>query len=156
LSTGEQKPQTIYKRPSGLALIYKQHWHVEFTHFPVSFFLGSALFTVLHFISYSNRAAYELAAFVLLIAGMAVMWPTTLTGWNVWKNHYRGAYAKIFLYKIRTAFAMIGLSVFLVVWRAVIPPDLDTFWFYFYAAGIFLLLAGTVIEGYYGGRLNHR
>ena len=138
-----------------LSIIYKQHWHVEFTHFPVSFFVGSALFMVLHFASYSNRDAYELASFVLLIAGMVVMWPTTITGWNTWKDHYRGAHAKIFLYKIRTAFGMIALSILLVVWRVAFPPPKDTVWFYAYAIGIFLLFIGTVIEGFYGGRLNH-
>jgi hypothetical protein len=155
LSTAGDKTQPQVKRPSGLALLYKQHWHVEFTHFPVSFFMGSALFMVLHFVSYANRNAYELVAYILLISGMVMMWPTTLTGWNTWKGHYHGARAKIFLYKIRTAFGMIALSIFLVIWRAVLFPSVDTVWFYMYAAGIFLLFVGTAIEGYFGGQLNH-
>ena len=155
MSTGENKPaQTKLKGPLSI-IKYEQHWHVVFTHFPVSFFLGSALFMILHLVSYANRDAYELASFVLLIAGMVVMWPTTLTGWNTWKKHYHGAHAKIFIYKIRTAYAMIALSVLLVVWRFVLPPPKDTAWFYAYAIGIFLLFIGTVIEGFYGGRLNH-
>ena len=121
----------------------------------MSFFVGSALFMVLHFASYSNRDDYELAAFVLLAVGMVVMWPTTITGWNTWKSHYRGAHVKIFLYKIRTAFGMIALSVLLVIWRATLPPEANTGWFLAYAIGIFLLFTGTVIEGFYGGRLNH-
>jgi hypothetical protein len=155
MSTGENKPaQTKLKGPLSI-IKYEQHWHVVFTHFPVSFFLGSALFMILHLVSYANRDAYELASFVLLVAGMVVMWPTTLTGWNTWKKHYHGAHAKIFIYKIRTAYAMIALSVLLVVWRFVLPPPKDTAWFYAYAIGIFLLFVGTVIEGFYGGRLNH-
>jgi hypothetical protein len=143
-------------RQRGLvSIIYEQHWHIELTHFPVSFFVGSALFMVLHFASYSNRDAYELASLVLLIAGMVVMWPTTITGWNTWKGRYHGTHAKIFLYKIRTSFGMIALSVLLVVWRLAAPPPKDTAWFYVYAAGIFFLFVGTVIEGFYGGRLNH-
>ena len=138
-----------------LSIIYEQHWHVEFTHFPVSFFLGSAMFMILHFASYSNRNAYELASFVLLISGMVVMWPTTLTGWRTWKGNYHGARVKIFLYKVRTAFGMVALSTLLVIWRAVLPPPKDTTWFYVYAVGIFLLFAGTIVEGHYGGRLNH-
>ena len=146
----------VQPRSRGLvSIIYEQHWHVELTHFPVSFFVGSALFMVLHFASYSNRDAYELASLVLLIAGMVVMWPTTITGWNTWKGRYHGAHAKIFLYKIRTSFSMIVLSVLLVVWRIAAPPPKDTAWFYVYAAGIFLLFVGTIIEGFYGGRLNH-
>ena len=155
MSTGENKPaQTKLKGPLSI-IKYEQHWHVVFTHFPVSFFLGSALFMILHLVSYANRDAYELASFVLLVAGMVVMWPTTLTGWNTWKKHYHGAHAKIFIYKIRTAYAMIALSVLLVVWRFVLPPPKDTAWFYAYAIGIFLLFVGTVVEGFYGGRLNH-
>ena len=155
MSTGENKPaQTKLKGPLSI-IKYEQHWHVVFTHFPVSFFLGSALFMILHLVSYANRDAYELASFVLLVAGMVVMWPTTLTGWNTWKKHYHGAHVKIFIYKIRTAYAMIALSVLLVVWRFVLPPPKDTAWFYAYAIGIFLLFIGTVIEGFYGGRLNH-
>ena len=154
MSTVENKPAPV-KSKGLLTLVYEQHWHVELTHFPVSFFVGSALFMVLHFASYSNRDAYELASFVLLIAGMVVMWPTTITGWNTWKNRYHGAHAKIFLYKIRTSFGMIALSVLLVVWRVALPPPKDTAWFFAYAAGIFLLFIGTIIEGFYGGRLNH-
>jgi hypothetical protein len=155
MSTGENKPaQTKLKGPLSI-IKYEQHWHVVFTHFPVSFFLGSALFMILHLVSYANRDAFELASFVLLVAGMVVMWPTTLTGWNTCKKYYHGAHAKIFIYKIRTAYAMIALSVLLVVWRFVLPPPKDTAWFYAYAIGIFLLFVGTVIEGFYGGRLNH-
>ena len=155
MSNSARNTPTQTKRPGRLAILYKQHWHVEFTHFPVSFFLGSALFTILHFVSPTNRDAYELGAYVLLIAGTVMMWPTTITGWATWKGHYHGAKAKVFTYKVRTSFAMIALSVFLVVWRAALPPATDTAWFYAYAGGIFLLLVGTVIEGYYGGRLNH-
>jgi hypothetical protein len=154
MSNVENKP--AHAKPLGiLSIVYEQHWHVVFTHFPVSFFVGSTLFMVLHFVSYSNRNAYELASFVLLVAGMMVMWPTTITGWNTWKGRYHGAHAKIFLYKIRTAFGMIALSVLLVICRVALPPQADTAWFFAYAVGIFLLFIGTVIEGFYGGRLNH-
>jgi hypothetical protein len=153
LNTEIEKVQTQAEQPKGLAILYKQHWHVEFTHFPASFFLGSALFMVLHFISHDNRSAYELAAYVLLVFGMVVMWPTALTGWYTWKGHYHGAHARLFLYKIRTAIGVVVLSVFLVIWRAVQPPN--AVWFSIYFVGIILLFAGTVVEGYFGGRLNH-
>jgi uncharacterized membrane protein len=155
VSPGEEKTQNQNRVEGLLAIIYKEHWHILFTHFPVSMFVASALFTVLHFISYSNRDAYELGAFVLLITGTVFMLPTTATGWKSWKNNYHGAHVKIFLYKIRTAFAMIALSLLLVIWRVVAPPPKDTVWFIIYAAGIFLLFIGTIIEGYYGGKLNH-
>jgi hypothetical protein len=154
MSNVEKNPAQT--KPKGLlAIVYEEHWHVLFTHFPVSFFVGSALFMFLHFASYSNRNAYELASFVLLVTGMVAMWPTTITGWNTWKGRYHGAHAKLFLNKIRIAFGMIALSVLLVIWRAALPPRMDTAWFYAYAVGIFLLLVGAVLEGFYGGRLNH-
>ena len=154
MSNTEEKSVNTKSR-GVLSIIYEQHWHIVFTHFPVSFFLGSALFMVLHFASQSNRDAYEMASYVMLVAGMVVMWPTTITGWRTWKNNYHGAHAKLFLYKIRAAFGMIALSILLVAWRVAFPPPKDTAWFYGYAIGIFLLFLGTVIEGFYGGRLNH-
>ena len=155
MSASKNQTEPQEKRQGILAILYREHWHVEFTHFPVSFFVGSALFMILHFVSYANRDAYELAAFVLLVAGTVMMWPTTVTGWNTWRDHYHRARAKLFLYKIRTSFGMIALSVFLVIWRSVLPPPKDTAWFYIYAVGVFLLFFGTVVEGYFGGRLNH-
>lgn len=155
MSTGNQHLQPA-KSQGLLAIIYREHYHVLFTHFPLSFFTASALFMILHFVSYSNRDAYELAALVMLIVGTIILWPTAITGWITWKDHYQGAHVKIFLYKIRTAFSIIALSILLVVWRVAFPPPKDTAWFYAYAAGIFLLLLGTVIEGYYGGKLSHR
>ena len=150
----ENRPVRI-KQPGPLSIVYEQHWHAELVHFPVSFFVGSALFMVLHLLSSSNRDAYELASFVMLVSGAVVTLPATLTGWLSWRKYYRGARTKLFLYKIRTAFAMVLLSITLVVWHVIWPPPRDTAWLYAYAVGIFLLFLGTVIEGYYGGRLNH-
>ena len=136
------------------ALRYKMHWHVVFTHFPVSFFALSALFMTLHLLS--RNACFESAAFVGLITGAAVMIPTTLTGWVTWKGRYKGARARLFIYKVRIAFVMIALSLGLVIWRAVFLRRLEDVWLAAYSAGILLLLIGAMAEGYYGGRLNHR
>jgi hypothetical protein len=141
--------------PTGrAAIIYKIHWHVVFTHFPVSAYLGSAGFMLLHL--FSHRTCFELAAYVTLIAGAIVMVPTTLTGWFTWKGRYKGALTRIFLYKIRISFAMIALSLVLIIWRTVFARPPYDIWLALYAIGIFLLFIGTIVEGYYGGRLNHR
>ncbi|MEJ2690179.1 MAG: hypothetical protein P8130_09560 [Deltaproteobacteria bacterium] len=63
---------------------------------------------------------------------------------------------KIFFYKIRVALGMIVLSFALVFIRQVFPPSLDVAWIWLYVAGILLLLVGAMVEGFYGGRLNHR
>lgn len=62
----------------------------------------------------------------------------------------------MFYYKIRVALSMIVLSFALVFVRLVFPPSLDVAWIWLYAAGILFLLVGSMIEGFYGGRLNHR
>lgn len=135
-------------------LKYKIHWHVVFTHFPLSFFLLSFCFMGLHLVT--RKACYELAAYVGLLAGAAAMLPTTLSGWLTWKGRYRGMRGKIFIYKIRMAFGMIALSAALVIVRSAFPDTLHAAWLLLHALGTLLLLAGAVLEGYYGGRLNHR
>ncbi|MCL7489687.1 MAG: hypothetical protein M8357_16085 [Desulfobulbaceae bacterium] len=141
--------------PAGRAkLQYKIHWHVLFTHFPVSFFLLSTIFMLLHLAT--RQGCYELAAFVSILAGALVLIPTTISGWLTWKKGYKGMRGKIFLYKIRIALAMLALSSGLVFNRLVFHPELHVVWMWLYAAGIALLLAGAMAEGFYGGRLNHR
>jgi len=135
-------------------LRYKIHWHVLFTHFPVSFFLLSTGFMILHL--FTRRDCYEIAAFLCLLAGALVLIPTTFSGWRTWKGRYKGMRGKMFLYKIRVAFAMLGLSFALVLARLLFPPPLHVVWLWLYAAGIASLLGGAMIEGFYGGRLNHR
>ena len=137
---------------------YKLHWHVLFTHFPVSFFTVSFGFMVLHL--FTQTTCFELAAYVSLIAGAAAMIPTTLTGWLTWKGKYRALKGKIFLYKIRISLAMIVVSFLLVVLRTLMKVDsldiLHNAWHAVYFLGLVLLVVGATAEGYYGGRLNHR
>jgi hypothetical protein len=133
---------------------YKIHWHVVFTHFPISFFMLSFGFMALHHAT--ARACFELSAYVSLLAGAAAMLPTALSGWLTWKGRYRGMKGKVFIYKMRIAFAMIALSFLLVFIRSVFPDALHTGWLWLYSFGMLLLLLGAGAEGYYGGRLNHR
>jgi len=135
-------------------LRYKIHWHVLFTHFPVSFFMLSSGFMILHL--FTHRNCFELATFISLLAGALVLIPTTVSGWLTWKGHYKGMRGKMFLYKIRVALGMIVLSFALILIRVLFPPPLDPAWVWIYAAGILLLMVGAMVEGFYGGRLNHR
>lgn len=146
MSKGGQTGQT--------KLRYKIHWHILFTHFPASFFMLSLGFMILHLVT--RRNCYELATFLSLLAGALVLIPTTVSGWLTWKGHYKGLRAKMFYYKIRVALSMVVLSFALVFVRLVFPPSLDVAWIWLYATGILLLLVGSMIEGFYGGRLNHR
>lgn len=142
------------KQKGQTKLRYKIHWHVLFTHFPVSFFLLSTGFMVLHL--FTRRSCYELAAFLSVLAGALVLIPTTISGWLTWKGSYKGMRGKIFLYKIRIAGGMFFLSVALISTRLIFHPELHLVWIWGYAGGILLLLAGAMVEGFYGGRLNHR
>jgi uncharacterized membrane protein len=139
---------------SRTVLKYKTHWHVIFTHFPVGFFTLSFGLMALHLIT--RTTCLEQGAYLGLIAGTAVLLPTTLSGWLTWKSRYKGARGKLFLRKIRISYIMIGISIILVIWRSSFPDTLHSVWLGLYATGITLLLLGAMAEGYYGGRLNHR
>jgi uncharacterized membrane protein len=137
---------------------YKLHWHVLFTHFPVAFFIGSLGFMLLHL--FTRTSCFELAGYVALIAGAISMVPTTLTGWYTWKGRYQGLKGKLFLNKIRISFTMLTISFVLVIYRAidqfVLLDIAHNVWHALYFIGVILLTAGSIAEGYYGGRLNHR
>jgi uncharacterized membrane protein len=137
---------------------FKMHWHVILTHFPLSLFSVAFLFQVLHLF----RAPYcfELATNVALIGATISMVPVVWTGWRTWKKSYRGAMVMVFQRKIIIAIAILAISVPLVVWRSIFlglftrAPRDYTHWVYL--AGNTLLIAGAFLEGFYGGRLNHR
>ncbi len=139
-------------------LKYKFHWHVLLVHFPISFFGVAFGFQILHL--FWSPACFELATNVALAFGVVMMVPTTWAGWSSWKNNYKGAGVKLFQYKITTAFVMLVLGVVLVSWRFIflgffteahISPQ-----HWIYLAGNTVLIIGAIIEGYFGGRLNHR
>ncbi len=133
---------------------YKIHWHVLLVHFPISFFTVSAGFMILHM--FTNVECFELSGYLTLLAGAIAMVPTTFTGWSSWKKSYKGARTRIFLYKIRISFAMLALSLLLIVLRNVFLPGLHSIWHWVYGVGFALLFLGAMSEGFYGGRLNHR
>jgi uncharacterized membrane protein len=134
------------------------HWHVFLTHFPISLFGAAFGFQILHL--FMAPACFELATNVALMGGAAMLLPTIATGWSEWKNHYHSAKGLIFKRKIAAAFVMAALSLPLVVWRVAAlglfeeARENPAHWIYL--AGNTLLILGAVIEGYYGGRLNHR
>ena len=134
--------------------VYGIHWHVLTTHFPISFFMISAIFMVLHL--FTDTPCYERAAFLCLTAGAIVTVPTTATGWITWKRKYKGARTGIFQKKMRLSVIIIVLSFSLVLWRGLFPAVAHTVWHYVYSLGVALLFVCVALEGFYGGRLNHR
>jgi hypothetical protein len=87
------------------------------THFPVSAYLGSALFILLQHLV-TQHTCFELAAFVAVITGTIVRIPTILTGWFTWKGRFRGASTRIFQNKIRISFTTITISPALTIWKS--------------------------------------
>ncbi len=136
----------------------RTHWHVVLTHFPISMFGGAFGFQILHL--FLAPACFELATNVALMGGVVTLLPTVATGWSEWKTHYHGVKGLIFKRKITTAFGLAALSLPLVVWRIAAlglfeeAPDSPEHWIFL--AGNTFLIMGAVMEGYYGGRLNHR
>ena len=144
-----EQSTTKVTSPDRTTLRYKLHWHVIFTHFPVAFFTGSFGFMILHF--FTRTSCFELAAYLALIAGALSIIPTAISGWFTWKGRYKGGRGRIFLYKIRISFVMIGISWFLVAYRATFSVEfLDIFhniWHLLYFVGILVLVAGAIAEG---------
>jgi len=135
------------------------HWHVIATHFPLSLFAAAFGFQVLHL--FASPACFDLASNIMLLAGLAVMLPTTLTGWLTWKSKYKGAWVPLFRKKIMIACGIILFSAALISWRlaaygitADIPDDNYTHWIFLVATALPPFAA--MFEGMLGGRLNHR
>lgn len=134
------------------------HWHVFLTHFPIALFGAAFGFQILHL--FMAPACFELATNVALLGGAAMLIPTVATGWSEWKTHYHGAKGLIFKRKITAAFAMLALSLPLIVWRiaalGLFEEARQSPAHWIYLAGNTLLIVGAILEGYYGGRLTHR
>jgi hypothetical protein len=113
----------------------------------------SAGFMLLHI--FTMTECFETAAYISLIAGAAVMVPTTLTGWWTWRTKYKAGKTKLFQYKINISFAMLGLSILLIILRLALMNISHLFWHLTFGIGFVLLFIGALTEGYYGGRLNH-
>lgn len=143
------------KSNSGQTVLkYRIHWHVLFTHFPISFF-GFSCGLILLYLA-EGKPCYEFVAYLSLAGGVVMLTASILSGWLTWKKRYKGLRGKIFIRKIRIAFTMLAVSVAVLIWRTVFPATLRGSWFWLYLVGGVLLLAGATAEGYYGGRLNHR
>lgn len=140
---------------SRMGFKHKLHTHVLLTHFPISFFTASAGFMVLHL--FTNTDCLESAAFLTLVAGVLMAIPTAITGWATWKSKFKGARTKIFDNKIYLSIFMIALGTLLIFLRTYfISKGEHTIWHYFFGFGFLALFFASMMEGYYGGTLNHR
>jgi len=136
---------------------YQIRWHLLLVHFPISLFGVAFLFQVLHL--FFAPESFTLATTVVILLGAIAMIPTTISGWTVWKRKFKGASTSLFRKKIVTAFAMLGTSILLAVWRFTfydIFAQEPTYAHWIFMLGTILLMVGAVMEGYHGGKLTHR
>lgn len=137
---------------------YKMHWHVVLTHFPISFYLVAFTFMLIYL--FTSNSCFEMTSVISLLAGLVMMIPATITGWYTWKNKYKGFSGMLFKRKIITSFVMIGISFILVVGQVAnsgfFEYSASAIWHGAYFVGTTLLMIGAGIEGFYGGRLNHK
>ena len=137
----------------------KIRWHLILVHFPISFFGAAFLFQILHIIFTPTSGCFTLGTSVLIGTGAVAMVPTVISGWTTRAHKYHGASTPLFKKKIYTAFIILGLSVPLLVWRLIIFSvlvDEPYSWeHWILLLGTTLLITGAIIEGYYGGKLNH-
>jgi uncharacterized membrane protein len=136
---------------------YKIHWHVIIIHFPISFFTAAFGFQVLHLFFWPE--CFELASTIALIAGALALIPTLLTGWISWRKNYKSAHTKIFNRKIFIGIFMLVFCFFLLATRIPIGITGETHGLadhILYLAGTTALIICAVLEGLFGGLLNHR
>jgi hypothetical protein len=86
---------------------------------------------------------------------MALLVPSVISGWLTWKYRYKSLKGKIFIYKISIAWAMLVISGIMLFIHAFLITR-HAIWHWTYTIGIVMLLIGSITEGFYGGRLNHR
>jgi uncharacterized membrane protein len=133
------------------------HWHVALTHFPISLFGIALLFQILHLFMFTRE--FELAATVCILGGAASVIPAVLSGWLTWKKRYHGANTWLFRRKIRIAVAMLVISSPLAAWRVALyylGREADGIDHYVFFVLCVLLVVGSIVEGFYGGRLSHK
>jgi hypothetical protein len=137
---------------------YKIHWHVVLIHLPIGFFLATALFSFLFLLI--PISCFEIAEIITLALGFLGMIPVICTGWFTWKGKYKGFQGMLFQRKILTAFAMLAVSFFLLATHIfseyLFHFGTDISWRVIYFLVALLLAFGSGIEGFYGGRLNHK
>ena len=133
------------------------HWHVAFTHFPISLFGTAFLFQVLHLFMFQKP--FEVSTTVCILAGAGSLIPASVSGWLTWKRHYHGARTWIFRRKIALAVSMLVVSFPLAIWRVTLyylGKEDDLVDHYVFFSLCTFLVAAAIAEGYYGGRLSHK
>lgn len=130
------------------SLMLKYHLHPITVHFPngvipvaVALIFLAAIF---EFAGFSDASFYNMIFVVLTL-------PVVLfTGYNEWKNKYKGAITSIFKIKIISAMIVTVTAVVIVLWHLVAPESCGR---PLCLVLHLIMLAATGIAGHLGGKL---
>ena len=129
----------------------KRHPHPMVVHFPIAFLMASSLFILLSFLF--QNPSVELTSFYLLLLGTIATPFAIATGFLTWWINYMLKPNPLIKKKIRLSFLLLGLEIFLVLWRGfcptLSPQQVNPIYLI-----LMLVLAPVVgLIGYYGGQL---
>ena len=148
---------SVTKPAGSVRQIYKFHWHILFTHFPVPLLTVAFGFQAADIIF--DTPGFDLSTDLVFVSAVLILFPVVFTGWRTWKKSYKAAKIMLFQRKIATSWVMLAVGIPEAVWRVfmMVNEIKDTvFYDMIYFLGIAVLVAGSIVEGYYGSRLNHR
>ncbi|MBM9613139.1 rubredoxin-type Fe(Cys)4 protein [Desulfobulbus rhabdoformis] len=133
--------------------IVKHHLHPIAVHTPNGVLPMAFLFLLITL--FFGLPLFETAAFYSFIFVLIVMPFVIFTGYEIWKNRYRGAMTSTFKIKIGASIVTVSLLCVLILWRAV-QPDILTVatsgrWIFILLS--LILVSAVGIAGHLGGKL---
>lgn len=135
-------------------LILENHLHPISVHTPNGIIPIAVVFLLLGFLFDSSSLIS--AAYFNMVAVLLAMPLVLLTGYLTWQKKYKGAKTSLFIIKIGAGCLATVILFGLVVWRAVVGPDLlitESSNRYLFLGWSALLLVTVGIAGYLGGKL---
>jgi len=129
----------------------KRHPHPMVVHFPIAFLMGASLFILLFF--FFRDPSLELTSFYLLILGTIASPLAMTTGFLTWWVNYMLKPNRFVRRKIQLSFLLLGLEVFLILWRGFNPALSSQHVTPVYSVLMLILTPVVGLIGFYGGQL---
>jgi len=134
-------------------LMIKYHAHPIMVHIPNGVLPVAVLFLLLSMLFQSP--GLESAAFYNLVIVVLAMPKVLFTGYNDWKYRFKGNMTHTFLTKMICGAIVLGLGLFLVIWRLMNPMVAmnisSSRWLYLLMH--LVILGAAAIAGFLGGKL---
>ncbi len=139
--------QEILKRAPSV----KRHPHPMVVHFPIALLMAASL-SILLFLFFSDPF-FELASFYLLVLGTIASPFAFATGFLTWWINYMRKPNPFVRRKIYLSFLLLGLEIFLILWRGFCPALSSRHMNPVYFLLMIALAPVVGLIGYYGGQL---